>query len=267
MPNYGEADYWENRYKNPDDSTFDWLEDYTSLKDMISNLNIPKKTGTILNLGCGNSELCEEMYDDGYLNIINIDISQNVIDYMKKRNLSRDKMSFLKMDVRDLKIEDNSIDFAVDKSTIDALLCGNNSFQNVALMLKEVQRVLKVGGYYMIISYGAPESRVFHLKRKFLDFEVQILTTPKDYENDDAEEGEEIDKNNYVYICKKLPGADAKSKKFFDITYSELEKEEEEYEKQTILDECDLNNEREGIQTKENTEENNCIEQQNKKLP
>lgn len=262
MPNYGEADYWEDRYKNPDDSTFDWLEDYTSLKEMISNLKISKKTGTILNLGCGNSELCEEMYDDGYLNIINIDISQNVIDYMKKRNLHRDKMSFLKMDVRDLKIEDNSIDLAIDKSTIDALLCGNNSFQNVALMLKEVQRVLKVGGYYMIISYGTPEFRLFHLQRKFLDFEVQILTTPKDYENN-AEEDDEMDKNNYVYICKKLPGGDAKSKQFFETTYNELEKEEEEYEKQTILDECDLNNEREDIQSKES----NFSDHPNKKLP
>lgn len=30
----------------------------------------------VLNLGCGNSIICEEMYDEGYLSIWNMDISQ-----------------------------------------------------------------------------------------------------------------------------------------------------------------------------------------------
>jgi ubiquinone/menaquinone biosynthesis C-methylase UbiE len=67
------------------------------------------------------------------------------------------------MDVRDLKFEDNQFDLVVDKSTIDALLCGEESFINVAIMTKEVQRVLKVGGIYMVISYGQPENRMNHI--------------------------------------------------------------------------------------------------------
>jgi ubiquinone/menaquinone biosynthesis C-methylase UbiE len=85
------------------------------------------------------------------------------------------------MDVRDLKYEDNTFDLAVDKSTIDALLCGEKSFLNVAIMLKEVQRVLKVGGVYVIISYGQPENRVFHLEREHLMFDINIYTIKKDY--------------------------------------------------------------------------------------
>ena len=67
------------------------------------------------------------------------------------------------MDVRALKYEDNSFDLIIDKSTIDALLCGDFSFINVATMTKEVQRTLKIGGIYMIISYGQPDNRIFHL--------------------------------------------------------------------------------------------------------
>lgn len=67
------------------------------------------------------------------------------------------------MDVRDLKFKDETFDLAIDKSTIDALLCGDHSFLNVAIMTKEIQRVLKVGGIYLIISYGQPENRVMHL--------------------------------------------------------------------------------------------------------
>ena len=56
------------------------------------------------------------------------------------------------MDVRELKYQDEFFDLVVDKSTIDALLCGNFAYLNVAIMLKECQRVLKTGGYYMAIS-------------------------------------------------------------------------------------------------------------------
>jgi hypothetical protein len=67
------------------------------------------------------------------------------------------------MDVRDLQYEDNSFDLIIDKSTMDALLCGDQSFLNTAIMTKEVQRVLKTGGIYMIISYGQPENRINHM--------------------------------------------------------------------------------------------------------
>lgn len=253
MPNYGDASYWEDRYKSCEDPTFDWLEDYSSLKTIINDLNINKETGTILNLGCGNSEMSEEMYDDGYHNIINIDISHNVINYMKERNKQRPNMTFFQMDVRDIKLDNNSVDLAIDKSTIDALLCGEDSFTNVAIMIKEVQRVLKVGGYYMIISYGNPESRVFHLKRKFLNFEITIFTIKKDYENDDGL-GE---KNNYVYLCKKLKGADEASEKYYQEVLSMMEKEEEEFEQKMIDEEiADKREDNINVECKEN----NCID-------
>ena len=62
------------------------------------------------------------------------------------------------MDVTDLKYEDETFDMAIDKSTIDALLCGDSAFLQVATMCKEVQRVLKPKGVYLVISYGKPEN-------------------------------------------------------------------------------------------------------------
>lgn len=230
MPNYGDIKYWEERYKSAEDSTFDWLENYSSLKDIISTLNIPKETGQILNLGCGNSEFSENMYCDGYKNIKNIDISHNVIKAMKERNKDKVGMMYEVMDVRDLKYEDNTFDLAVDKSTIDALLCGDDAFINVAKMIKEVQRVLKVGGYYMIVSYGTPEYRMLHLNRKFEKFKIEILRIEKDFVEEDG-----YDKHHYIYLCQKLEGADEVSQKFFDKTINELiirQKEEEEEEEQ-----------------------------------
>ena len=39
----------------------------------------------VLMVGCGNSELSQEMYSAGYTNILNIDISEVVIDQMKQQ--------------------------------------------------------------------------------------------------------------------------------------------------------------------------------------
>ena len=51
-------------------------------------------------VGCGNSRLSEDMYDVGYHNITNIDISDTVIRQMTERNgKKREEMTFEKMDV------------------------------------------------------------------------------------------------------------------------------------------------------------------------
>jgi ubiquinone/menaquinone biosynthesis C-methylase UbiE len=219
MPNYGDPKYWEERYKLQKGSTFDWLEDYETLKTIIDDLKLDKTKCKILNLGCGNSEFSEHMYDDGYRNIENVDISENVVKFMVERNKNRDMnckfdMYLYKniiivkvMDVRDMtQFSDNSFDFAVDKSTIDALLCGEKSFINVALMMKEVQRVLKSGGIYMIISYGQPENRIFHLEREHLSFDISIYTIKKDYTVDDLNQKFEKVGRIEFNICNILLG-------------------------------------------------------------
>ena len=55
MPNYGNPKYWDDRYKQQRFTTFDWLEDYENIKDLLCEKI--KKNHKILMLGCGNSEL------------------------------------------------------------------------------------------------------------------------------------------------------------------------------------------------------------------
>jgi EEF1A lysine methyltransferase 4 len=108
------------------------------------------------------------------------------------------------MDVRDLKYPGEMFDLIIDKSTIDALLCGNFAFLNVAIMLKECQRVLKTGGYYMAISYGVPDNREFHFIREHLKFEMNTYKIEKKHDNGS-------NSIHYVYVARKLPGADEQS--------------------------------------------------------
>ena len=86
------------------------------------------------------------------------------------------------MDVKKLEYDDEYFDLIIDKSTLDTLLCGYESFINSAIMLKEIQRVLKTEGLYVIISYGKPETRLFHLNRDFLSFDIEIIEINKKLE-------------------------------------------------------------------------------------
>ena len=110
-------------------------------------------------------------------------------------------MTWVLMDITDMSdIDTDSFDLAIDKSTIDALLCGDDSFLKVASMLKEVQRVLKPGGHYFAISYGKPETRVGHLERSFLSWELREFLL---YEAGIESEEEKEQKTHYIYVCKK----------------------------------------------------------------
>lgn len=53
MPNYGDPTYWDKRYEKQEGKTFDWLEDFDSLRQLFEKMLKP--SDRILNLGCGNS--------------------------------------------------------------------------------------------------------------------------------------------------------------------------------------------------------------------
>jgi ubiquinone/menaquinone biosynthesis C-methylase UbiE len=237
MPNFGELIYWEKRYQEMSDMTYDWLEDYDSLKhileDTIKNLtteNVIKNNlsnnfqciETSLNflmLGCGNSELSDKLNKAmNFKNIYNIDLSNNVIRQMKDRYPS---MFWEVMDARELRYSNSFFDVVIDKATMDTLLCGESSNKNVAIMLKEVQRLLKNSGVYILISYGSPDTRMIHLQREHLGFEISTKILKSSFLDPKSDQLHE--KVHYVYICKKRQGADLISSENFSKVLLELE--------------------------------------------
>uniref|UniRef100_A0A5B7BKG8 Methyltransferase type 11 domain-containing protein n=1 Tax=Davidia involucrata TaxID=16924 RepID=A0A5B7BKG8_DAVIN len=155
---YGEPSYWDNRYAN-EAGPFDWYQKYPSLAPLLHLYITPHHR--VLVVGCGNSAFSEDMVDDGYGDVVNIDISSVVIEAMRKKYSNRPQLKYIKMDVRDMSaFQTGSFDGIVDKGTLDSLLCGHDSHQNAAKMLEEVGRVLKDKGVYILITYGAPIYRL-----------------------------------------------------------------------------------------------------------
>jgi len=66
-----------------DPEPFDWYQRFSGLKDILTTH--VDKTSRVLNVGAGNSRLSEEMFEEGYANITNIDISNICIKAMKDK--------------------------------------------------------------------------------------------------------------------------------------------------------------------------------------
>ncbi|CAO2829811.1 unnamed protein product [Amaranthus hypochondriacus] len=163
---YGEPSYWNKRYKD-EDSPFDWYQKYPALAPLIHLYLSPDSSKHILIVGCGNSTFSESMAADGFEDIVNIDISNVVIEEMKKKYANHPNLKYITMDVRDMSDLTGSFDAVIDKGTLDSILCGNDSRENATKMLKEVGRALKDKGIYILITYGAPSYRLNLLKSTY----------------------------------------------------------------------------------------------------
>ncbi|KAM7055273.1 eEF1A lysine and N-terminal methyltransferase isoform 1-T1 [Molossus nigricans] len=150
---FGSVDYWEKFFQQRGKKAFEWYGTYLELCGVLHKYIKPREK--VLVIGCGNSELSEQLYDVGYQDIMNIDISEVVIKQMKERNANRrPQMSFLKMDMTQMEFPDASFQVVLDKGTLDAVLTDEEerTLQQVDRMLAEVGRVLQVGGRYLCIS-------------------------------------------------------------------------------------------------------------------
>ena len=75
----------------------------------------------------------------------------------QKHSKKRPEMLWEWLDVSDMHtFETDVFDLVIDKACIDSLFCRFDYLIKVALMLKEVQRVLKPGCHYFCVSVGPP---------------------------------------------------------------------------------------------------------------
>ncbi|KAM9386170.1 eEF1A lysine and N-terminal methyltransferase [Pholidichthys leucotaenia] len=147
---FSSAEYWEKFFKKRGEKAFEWYGDYNKLCGVLHKYI--KVRDKVLVVGCGNSELSEQLYDVGYEHLTNIDISETAVNHMNQRNAERRPgLTFHQVDATQTPYEDGSYQTALDKGTLDAMA----SEEEGALakkMLSEVGRVLSVGGRYVCVT-------------------------------------------------------------------------------------------------------------------
>lgn len=159
---YASKDFWNSRFN--EEEKYDWYIGWPELKPYFLQLGLTTDA-PILNVGCGNSSVAVDMWNDGLKNLWNIDISDKVIDNMKKQvGNSGVGGQWLEMDATNMtSFADNSFQAVIDKGTLDALVCADEKSIPINLV-KEMFRVCRPGGVVMIISHSSPEAR-----REFLE--------------------------------------------------------------------------------------------------
>ncbi len=72
------------------------------------------------------------MFDEGYENITNIDISQTVTKTMGEKYKDKGpNFKYLQMDVRAMEFPENSFDAVIDKGTLDSILVAVRHYRSV----------------------------------------------------------------------------------------------------------------------------------------
>ncbi|CAN0060786.1 unnamed protein product [Discosporangium mesarthrocarpum] len=165
---YKLREYWDKRFEA--EEQYDWLLSYADVAHHIRKA-VPQG-GRILVVGCGNSALSADMYDDGYKNMVSTDFSEVVIETMRTRHEAyRPGLRWQRMDMLALDVEDGSIDAVIDKAAMDALMVDEGDVwdpdptvvEQADRMCREISRVLDVGGVYLQISFAQP-----HFRRNYL---------------------------------------------------------------------------------------------------
>ena len=227
--NYADKKYWLERYENLKDPC-EWYEDYETIKPIIKDLNLSKRS-VILNVGIGNSEFSEKMYDEGFKKSYNIDFARNVIHYMRLRNKRlRSSMFFETMNALDIEYEDEQFNIIFDKATFDCILCDVGAEKKADIYMNEVYRLLKPKGYFFLISNTEPEKRIKYLQKPNMKYNINVHKIDNDEE--DLKYYDIFDynidylkKTHYVYVCQKMEKGKGITEE--DLNFDDEEEEEE----------------------------------------
>ncbi|KAH8412813.1 hypothetical protein KR009_005883 [Drosophila setifemur] len=150
---FAQTDYWNEFFKKRGEKAFEWYGEYLELCDQIHKYIKP--VDKILMLGCGNSKLSMDMYDSGFRDITNIDISPVAVKKMLELNAkTRPDMKFLQMDATAMTFSDESFSVALDKGTLDALFVDDAKETKLVVenYFNEILRTMRNGGRYVCIS-------------------------------------------------------------------------------------------------------------------
>jgi ubiquinone/menaquinone biosynthesis C-methylase UbiE len=200
MTDYSSLSYWENRYTNEHLEIFEWYQTYETLKEKIGEYF--KTTDKVLNVGCGTSKFAEDLYIDDIKDVTNIDFSENAIKIMVEYYQEQQvEMNYKKMDVCEMtEFADKTFDVVFDKALLDAMLCGENALITVEKMMKEIYRVLKDEGFYIIISNTNEDGRKLLFDNQMWEYSVMEIEKPSKVL---VIEDKDPKNFHYIYILKK----------------------------------------------------------------
>lgn len=196
---YANPNYWDDYYnRTSEEERFDWYGSWDTKVQEVTTESGEEKKGAeqqlgdllkpympsgkpqILMLGCGNSDMSEKMYRQGYENILNVDISENLLEKLREKlAASTPGMRWQYANASALEFPDEAFDVTMDKGTFDAL---EHNKPLVAAAFKETHRTLRKGGTLISVTFNPASQRVDTQLRESDDWgecETRVFERPE----------------------------------------------------------------------------------------
>ena len=182
-PDYGSSDYWEEAYKSKTKyrtegaDSYDWyFNDYERVHPLFVSLFGSRESAgaslhpssVVVDVGCGNSPLLSNLLKTSVIaSGVGIDASPAVINDCKRAAPSA-KLTFfchdLSQPVPGGIVKDNSLDGAIDKGTLDAILSSGNdtassqsAIKTATMVILNVMDLLVAGGKFVVFTNLPPD--------------------------------------------------------------------------------------------------------------
>jgi SAM-dependent methyltransferase len=151
---------WDRAYAevHPGDEA-EWLMSYNGplQKALCSRLSALERDASIMELGCGNSDLCARLaLNEGFSNLLVTDASPTAVNHAQHRYAGIAGLRFAVEDAKRLRCAAGSLGAVVDKGTLDAICSGEGFDCEARAVASSVARALRPGGVWLSVSLMPP---------------------------------------------------------------------------------------------------------------
>lgn len=152
------ASYWNDKYEQDYHPYLHGRQQ--RVLEMIANLNLPEGS-RCLELGCGGGQNALKYLDFGF-EVHGIDSSDELLTAANEMAISEPKLSFSNVDLNlKMPFDEESFDLVVIVGTLQYLM-------EPSSCIKEVNRILKPGGYFIVCQRNALSFNVLRRPLSFL---------------------------------------------------------------------------------------------------
>lgn len=147
---YDAKEHWENVWTTKKSNEVSWYQEYPQTSINLILPTNPSNDAKIIDVGGGDSNLAETLFDLGFKNITVLDISANALERAKKRLGNKsDMITWIESDILEFE-NDNRYDIWHDRALLHFL----TSEENLKNYVKLVKQHVMQGGYLIISTFS-----------------------------------------------------------------------------------------------------------------
>ena len=143
--------HWENVYRTKAPDAVSWYRPHLDRSLALIESASPGRTGSIIDIGGGESTLADDLLARGYCNLTILDVSQTALNVTRARlGKAGDRIHWLCADVTQADLPVHSFDVWHDRAVFHFLIAPEQRIAYVQL----AARAVRPGGHVIVSTFG-----------------------------------------------------------------------------------------------------------------